>query len=49
MRATPDGTDPDPDPDLDPDDAFGHPAVADPARDDSVWPDGEGDDDDIDV
>ncbi|MFJ2978983.1 hypothetical protein ACIPEP_09010 [Curtobacterium sp. NPDC087082] len=51
MRATPDGTKPEPDPDLadlDPDDAFGHPAVADPARDDSVWPDGEGDDD-IDV
>jgi len=58
MRATPDGRDPEPQPDpdladLDPDDAFGHPAVADPARDDTVWPDGdgdgEGDDDDIDV
>ncbi len=54
MRATPDGRDPEPEPDpdladLDPDDAFGHPAVADPARDDTVWPDGEGDDDDIDV
>ncbi|GAA3341320.1 hypothetical protein GCM10017714_24840 [Curtobacterium pusillum] len=33
--------------DLDPEDAFGHPAVADPARDDAVWPDG--DEDDIDV
>jgi len=32
---------------LDPEDAFGHPAIADPTRDDSAW-DGE-DDDDIDV
>ncbi|WP_144756826.1 hypothetical protein [Curtobacterium pusillum] len=33
--------------DLDPEDAFGHTVIADPARDDAVWPDG--DDDDIDV
>jgi hypothetical protein len=33
--------------DLDPDDAFGHPAIADPARDDAVWSDG--DEDDVDV
>jgi hypothetical protein len=37
-----------PDPvDLDAEDAFGHPAVPDPARDDAVWPDG--DEDDLDV
>ncbi|MDP4332324.1 hypothetical protein Q7F20_03000 [Curtobacterium sp. A7_M15] len=48
MRATPDGTDPD----LDAADAFGHPAVDDPTRDDTVWPDDEGDEvdaDDFDV
>lgn len=33
--------------DLDPEDAFGHAVIADPARDDAVWSDG--DDDDIDV
>ena len=33
--------------DLDPEDAFGHPSVADPTRDEDVWPDG--DEDDIDV
>ncbi|MGN8048058.1 hypothetical protein ACTJKO_00100 [Curtobacterium sp. 22159] len=33
--------------DLDPEDAFGHRALADPTRDDDVWPDG--DEDDIDV
>jgi hypothetical protein len=33
--------------DLDPEDAFGHTVIADPARDDAVWSDG--DDDDIDV
>lgn len=32
---------------LDAADAFGHPALADPDRDDAVWPDG--DEDDIDV
>ncbi|WP_420369375.1 hypothetical protein [Curtobacterium sp. L1-20] len=32
---------------LDAVDAFGHPALADPARDDAEWPDG--DEDDIDV
>ena len=33
--------------DLDTDDAFGHPALTDAARDDAVWSDG--DEDDIDV
>jgi len=33
--------------DLDTEDAFGHAALPDPARDDAVWPDG--DEDDIDV
>ena len=33
--------------DLDTDDAFGHPVLADAARDDAVWSDG--DEDDIDV
>ncbi|TDN44182.1 hypothetical protein EDF64_10511 [Curtobacterium flaccumfaciens] len=33
--------------DLDADDAFGHPVIADAARDDAVWSDG--DEDDIDV
>lgn len=32
---------------LDAADAFGHPVIADPERDDAVWPDG--DEDDIDV
>ncbi|SOC89661.1 hypothetical protein SAMN05660766_3390 [Curtobacterium sp. 314Chir4.1] len=40
-------TDPGDPADLDLEDAFGHPAIADPERDDAVWPDG--DDDDIDV
>lgn len=40
-------TDPGDPADLDPEDAFGHPVLADPARDDAPWPDG--DDDDIDV
>uniref|UniRef100_A0A942Y854 Uncharacterized protein n=1 Tax=Neobacillus citreus TaxID=2833578 RepID=A0A942Y854_9BACI len=31
----------------DPEDAFGHPVLADPTRDDDVWVDG--DEDDIDV
>ncbi|WP_022907620.1 hypothetical protein [Curtobacterium sp. B18] len=35
--------------DLDPEDAFGHTAVPDASRDDTVWPDGDGDEDDIDV
>lgn len=33
--------------DLDADDAFGHPVIADAARDDAVW--SNGDEDDIDV
>jgi len=32
---------------LDDEDAFGHPVIGDPGRDDAVWPDG--DEDDIDV
>jgi hypothetical protein len=35
--------------DLDPEDAFGHTAVPDASREDTVWPDGDGDEDDIDV
>lgn len=38
-----------PDPaDLDPEDAFGHPVLGDPARDEH-WVDGDGDEDDVDV